>query len=110
MHVVSPTDMVTELRAALLACLGKAALFFKWSAPCVTHLRIGGSRHGCLPMKGRDAILGIVFFAVAFSLEPSSATRPIKDDVAEAGRLLTLLLDAGRVTIANKQPLINDPK
>src|SRR5215216_424416 len=52
----------------------------------------------------------ILFLVVVFGLEPSSASRPIKEELTETGRLLTLLMDAGRVTIANKQPVLNDPK
>ena len=51
-----------------------------------------------------------IFLAVALGFDPSSAVPPTKEEVVETGRLLALLLDAGRITIANKQPLINDPK
>ncbi|WP_447979252.1 Tll0287-like domain-containing protein [Candidatus Nitrospira bockiana] len=51
-----------------------------------------------------------IFLALALGLQPFSAAQPTTEDIVETGRLLVLLLDAGRVTIANKQPLLNDPK
>jgi len=52
-------------------------------------------------------LVGILF--IALSLFPSNSFTGQSEDATETARLLALLLDAGRVTIANNQELINDP-
>lgn len=52
-------------------------------------------------------VAGLALVAAAL-LPPASATGQ-QEDAVETGRLLAILLDAGRVTIAKNQDLINDP-
>ncbi|HEY6083883.1 MAG TPA: DUF3365 domain-containing protein [Nitrospira sp.] len=46
---------------------------------------------------------------VALALSPSGSFTGQADEATETGRLLAIMLDAGRVTIAKNQDLINDP-
>ena len=52
----------------------------------------------------------VLMLAAVLELETSWAGPATTEELVETGRLLALLLDAGRITIANKQPLINDRK
>jgi general secretion pathway protein A len=52
------------------------------------------------------SITGVAF--VAFTLFPSHSFTGQTEDATETARLLAILLDAGRVTIAKNQELIND--
>jgi general secretion pathway protein A len=57
--------------------------------------------------RGRWIILFIVIPLIAIGIAPIRAFA--NPDVIETGRLLAILLDAGRVTVGANQPLINDP-
>jgi hypothetical protein len=52
----------------------------------------------------------VLMLAAVLELETSWAGPATTEELVETGRLLALLLDAGRITIANKQPLFNDRK
>jgi len=51
--------------------------------------------------------IGAVFLIAI--LLPSAGHPGTQEDAAETGRLVAILLDAGRVTVAKNQELINDP-
>ena len=53
-------------------------------------------------------IISVVFVSLAMGVSPSPALADA--DTVETGRLLAILLDSGRVTIAGVQALINDPE
>jgi general secretion pathway protein A len=53
-------------------------------------------------------IISVFFVSLALGLSPSPALADA--DTVETGRLLAILLDSGRVTIAGVQALINDPE
>ena len=58
-----------------------------------------------LRIAGWLALAGIIgLFGVQ-----SVAAADVTSDVLETGRLLAILLDAGRVTVGNNQTVINDP-
>jgi hypothetical protein len=60
-------------------------------------------------MKRMAAIIvSVVFVSLALGLSPAPAFADA--DTVEAGRLLAILLDSGRVVIAGVQPVINDPE
>ncbi|MEK7235162.1 MAG: DUF3365 domain-containing protein [Nitrospirota bacterium] len=54
----------------------------------------------------RTVVFALVLFAIGIGLAPVSAWA--NPDVVETGRLLAILLDAGRGTVGANQPLIND--
>jgi general secretion pathway protein A len=56
--------------------------------------------------KHRTVALALGLFAMGIGLGPIPASA--NPDVVETGRLLAILLDAGRATVAANQPLIND--
>ena len=56
--------------------------------------------------KHRTVALALGLFAMGIGLIPIPALA--NPDVVETGRLLAILLDAGRATVAANQPLIND--
>jgi hypothetical protein len=56
--------------------------------------------------KHRTVALALGLFAMGIGLVPIPALA--NPDVVETGRLLAILLDAGRATVAANQPLIND--
>jgi len=53
-------------------------------------------------------IMSVFFVSLAMGLSPAPARADAES--AETGRLLAILLDSGRVTIAGVQALINDPE
>ncbi len=55
----------------------------------------------------RWIILVLVIILIGIGI--TRAQEPSGSDAAETGRLLAILLDAGRVTVAANQPLINNP-
>ena len=57
----------------------------------------------------RMGIINTGLFAIFISVGLTPATVFAADDPVEAGRLLAVLHDSGRVTIGANQPLINDP-
>jgi general secretion pathway protein A len=60
-------------------------------------------------MKSRKRRLATLL-SVLIVLSYVHADAAANSDAVETGRLLAVLLDAGRVVIAQNQPLINDPK
>ncbi|MEK7180018.1 MAG: hypothetical protein AAB706_00925, partial [Patescibacteria group bacterium] len=56
--------------------------------------------------RSRWIILFIVILLIAIGIAPIRAFA--NPDAIETGRLLAILLDAGRVTVGANQPLIND--
>jgi len=58
----------------------------------------------------RKGLIGASLLTVLIGLGLSPATVFADADAVETGRLLAILLDAGRVTIGANLPLINDPE
>ena len=56
--------------------------------------------------KNRTAVFALGLFAIGIGLAPVPAWA--NPDLVETGRLLAILLDAGRGTVGANQPLIND--
>lgn len=56
----------------------------------------------------RAACMASLVFATVMALPAGSASNPV-DDATETARLLAILLDTGRVTVADYQEVINDP-
>lgn len=56
--------------------------------------------------KNRTAVFALGLFVIGIGLAPVSVLA--NPDLVETGRLLAILLDAGRGTVAANQPLIND--
>ena len=56
--------------------------------------------------KQRTAVFALGLFAIGLGLAPIHAWA--NPDLVETGRLLAILLDAGRGTVGANQPLIND--
>ena len=57
----------------------------------------------------RTKVLSMGLFATFIGIGLSPAAVFADSDAVEAGRLLAVLHDSGRVTIGANQPLINDP-
>ena len=60
-------------------------------------------------MKGTGTLSTGLFVAIFLGIGLSPAAVFADSDAVEAGRLLAVLHDSGRVTIGANQPLINDP-